>query len=319
MNRHEYRDRTISFPRRGPCLGAARRHRAARDDVLPAGLPRGQLADLRRLHQRTSACFLRHPHVSHVAVLHHRGLLRARAAPTARYGRPHQESVAAHRPAVDRFTVLVDAAHHRRRSSGRDDSSVSAGSSRHGAAISGRGPPVPWGHLWFLYLLLVLYSLVLLAARVVVRLDANGVLRASVAGRARCTHPHPPGAGPAGSARVAASLLRNAVVAQWQGIPAPILGLVPNFRRCWRTAARSSLAGLYIENSEFLRHARDRLAAVPAGSGPGDAGIHLPRRRQDSFRHAAAGWCRTYRFRLRVHARLVVLVLRGDRWRVRYS
>jgi peptidoglycan/LPS O-acetylase OafA/YrhL len=90
------------------------------------------------------------------------------------------------------------------------------------------GPPVPWGHLWFLYLLLVLYALVLAGRSVVARLDGNGVLRAAI-GRLLATTIE---------SRVAPVLLAVPVAAilyvspwwhQWMGIPAPILGFVPNF------------------------------------------------------------------------------------------
>jgi surface polysaccharide O-acyltransferase-like enzyme len=90
------------------------------------------------------------------------------------------------------------------------------------------GPPVPWGHLWFLYLLLVIYGLMLLGRAVVVRLDANGALRAAI-GRLLAF---------AVKARVAPLLLAAPIAAtlfvspwwhQWMGLPAPILGFFPNF------------------------------------------------------------------------------------------
>ncbi|MEO8017660.1 MAG: acyltransferase family protein [Pseudomonadota bacterium] len=90
------------------------------------------------------------------------------------------------------------------------------------------GPPVPWGHLWFLYLLLVIYGLLLLGRAIVVRLDANGALRAAI-GRLLAI---------AVKARVAPLLLAAPIAAtlfvspwwhQWMGLPAPILGFVPNF------------------------------------------------------------------------------------------
>ncbi len=90
------------------------------------------------------------------------------------------------------------------------------------------GPPVPWGHLWFLYLLLVLYSLVLLGRSVVVRLDANGVLRAAI-GRVLASTIKTRLAPLLLAVPIAASLHASPWWHQWMGIPAPILGLVPNF------------------------------------------------------------------------------------------
>jgi glucans biosynthesis protein C len=90
------------------------------------------------------------------------------------------------------------------------------------------GPAVPWGHLWFLYLLLVLYALTLLGRTVVARLDSSGALRMAI-GR---------GFAAAIKVRVAPLLLAAPIAAalfgspwwhQWMGIPAPIQGLVPNF------------------------------------------------------------------------------------------
>lgn len=89
------------------------------------------------------------------------------------------------------------------------------------------GPPVPWGHLWFLYLLLVLYTLVLAARAVIVRLDGSGVLRNAI------------GRGLAFSlrSRIAPVLLAAPLAIllfaapwwhSWMGIPAPILGFIPN-------------------------------------------------------------------------------------------
>jgi peptidoglycan/LPS O-acetylase OafA/YrhL len=86
----------------------------------------------------------------------------------------------------------------------------------------------PWGHLWFLYLLLVFYFLWLVARAAVGRVDRAGVA-ACMADRvlARLV-----------AARVAPLLLAlpAAVVLyltpwwlMWQGIPTPIMGFIPNF------------------------------------------------------------------------------------------
>jgi fucose 4-O-acetylase-like acetyltransferase len=42
------------------------------------------------------------------------------------------------------------------------------------------GPPVRWGHLWFLYLLLVICMLVMAIRAVVVHLDKAGTLRSAI-------------------------------------------------------------------------------------------------------------------------------------------
>lgn len=90
------------------------------------------------------------------------------------------------------------------------------------------GPFVPWGHLWFLYLLLVIYVLVSAARATVVSFDTEGTLRSTVsrlldsAFRLRIA-PLLLGA------PIALSLYLSPWWVQWQGIPSPIIGLVPNF------------------------------------------------------------------------------------------
>jgi glucans biosynthesis protein C len=89
------------------------------------------------------------------------------------------------------------------------------------------GPAVPLGHLWFLYLLLLLLALWLPLRSLVARLDVTGARRAAL-GRAV--------AGLVAS-RFAPLLLAAPVCALlastpwwfvWQGIPVPSVGLVPN-------------------------------------------------------------------------------------------
>jgi hypothetical protein len=95
-------------------------------------------------------------------------------------------------------------------------------------------PPIPdpqmppWAHLWFLYLLLVLYAVWLAARALVVLVDRRGsipnlverALGAMVAGRA----------GPIVLAAPAAVAMYYAPWwIPWQGIPAPIMGFIPNF------------------------------------------------------------------------------------------
>lgn len=95
-------------------------------------------------------------------------------------------------------------------------------------------PPIPdpqlppWGHLWFLYLLLVLYALWMTARALLRAMDrrgalparADGLLRALVATRAA------PVALAAPSALV---LYFTPWWSMWQGIPTPVMGLLPNF------------------------------------------------------------------------------------------
>lgn len=90
------------------------------------------------------------------------------------------------------------------------------------------GPPVPLGHLWFLYLLLVFYALWLPAHALVARLDAAGILRDALGRGLRALF----------STRLAPLLLALPVALVligakwwlvWQGIPVPAVGLVPNF------------------------------------------------------------------------------------------
>jgi hypothetical protein len=96
-----------------------------------------------------------------------------------------------------------------------------------GAAAPVVGPMIPWGHLWFLYLLLVLFALWLPLRALVVRLDASGARRAALAGLV---------------ARVVASRMAPLLLAVpvaltlvaarwwmiWMGVPVPASGLVPN-------------------------------------------------------------------------------------------
>jgi glucans biosynthesis protein C len=94
-------------------------------------------------------------------------------------------------------------------------------------------PPIPepqlppWGHLWFLYLLLVLYAGWLLLRATVASLDRRGALAAWVEGALDATI----------RSRLAVLVLAApaAVIlhytpwwVMWQGIPQPVMGLVPN-------------------------------------------------------------------------------------------
>lgn len=88
--------------------------------------------------------------------------------------------------------------------------------------------PPPWGHLWFLYLLLVLYAVWMIARAGVVTVDRRGRL-AGLSDRL--------------FAAVISSRIGPVILAvpttivlyytpwwqMWTGIPAPVMGLVPNF------------------------------------------------------------------------------------------
>jgi peptidoglycan/LPS O-acetylase OafA/YrhL len=89
------------------------------------------------------------------------------------------------------------------------------------------GPPVPWGHLWFLYLLLVLYALALACRTVIVRIDGTGALRGAI-GRALAFSFRSRTAPLLLALPVAAVLSVSPWWHAWMGIPAPILGFVPN-------------------------------------------------------------------------------------------
>lgn len=90
------------------------------------------------------------------------------------------------------------------------------------------GPPVPWGHLWFLYALLVIYGAVLVGRAIVVALDRQGARRQAaghgleLAFKSRL-------APLVLTAPIAAALFLSPWWAEWQGTPSPIMGLVPNF------------------------------------------------------------------------------------------
>lgn len=86
----------------------------------------------------------------------------------------------------------------------------------------------PLTHLWFLYVLLILYAGALLARSIVAALDRRGALRATT-DRALAALLRIPFALPLLAALpVAALLLRHPEWPEWWGIPTPDVGLVPN-------------------------------------------------------------------------------------------
>jgi glucan biosynthesis protein C len=90
------------------------------------------------------------------------------------------------------------------------------------------GPPIPWAHLWFLYLLLVLFALTLPVRALIARLDAGGSFRASVA-RMMAASVDSRVAPLLLAVPVSAALLAAKWWLPWHGIPVPAVGLVPNF------------------------------------------------------------------------------------------
>jgi glucan biosynthesis protein C len=87
------------------------------------------------------------------------------------------------------------------------------------------GLPVPWGHLWFLYLLLIVYFLVIAIRAIATRLDTvagekiGSALSFSIKYRLApllLTGP------------IAVSLFLSGWWNQWHGIPVPFVGIVPN-------------------------------------------------------------------------------------------
>ncbi len=102
-----------------------------------------------------------------------------------------------------------------------------SGAPRMAVPIPNPQPP-PWGHLWFLYLLLVLYALWMSARGLVAAVDRRGVLenlgdrvlRALVSSRLAVL---------VLAAPTAIVLYYTKWWSMWPGIPTPIMGLVPNF------------------------------------------------------------------------------------------
>ncbi len=90
------------------------------------------------------------------------------------------------------------------------------------------GPPIPWAQLWFLYVLLIIYALTIGVRSAAERLDRNNILRTKISSfvesliKTRM-------ALIVLTAPIALSLFASPWWVQWQGIPSPIMGLIPNF------------------------------------------------------------------------------------------
>ena len=89
------------------------------------------------------------------------------------------------------------------------------------------GPPVPLAHLWFLYLLLLLYAATLILRGLVALFDAQGARRAAV-GRVLASLVASRFAPILLALPVAAILVSSKWWLVWMGVPAPAVGLVPN-------------------------------------------------------------------------------------------
>ena len=144
--------------RRGARLRAAAGRRVPRRAVLHAGLAARHLGDERQLAQPVpERRGIRHAHLPHVAVLLHRGLLRAPAAPEARRaadsGRTARMRIAL--PLVAGWVVAVPADRPRlvRPASPR----CSAARCRRCREMPTQPGVFPLTHLWFLYQLLLIY------------------------------------------------------------------------------------------------------------------------------------------------------------------
>jgi peptidoglycan/LPS O-acetylase OafA/YrhL len=137
------------------------------------------------------------------------------------------------------------------------------------------GPPVPWMHLWFLYLLLLMFLLVLPLRALVARCDTGRALRDAV-GRA--------------FAWLVASRLAPLVLATplvfallaarwwlvWQGIPVPAAGFVPNLPALVAYGSAFAFGWLMHREQRVLHSlAADWLAYLGAAIGASLAAILL--------------------------------------------
>jgi peptidoglycan/LPS O-acetylase OafA/YrhL len=118
------------------------------------------------------------------------------------------------------------------------------------------GPPVPWGHLWFLYLLLVICLLTLAIRSLAQRVDAAASLAGAI-DRLLAWSLRLRIAPVLLAAPVAIALFQAPWWVQWQGIPSPLVGLVPN--------APALLAyGMAFALGWFLHRRQDHLRALAA-------------------------------------------------------
>jgi glucans biosynthesis protein C len=90
------------------------------------------------------------------------------------------------------------------------------------------GPPIPWAQLWFLYVLLIIYALTIAVRFAVERIDHKNILRTKIS-RLVESFIKTRIALLVLTAPIALSLFASPWWVQWQGIPSPIMGLIPNF------------------------------------------------------------------------------------------
>jgi len=89
------------------------------------------------------------------------------------------------------------------------------------------GPAVPWGHLWFLYLLLLIYMLVLTVRTLAARFGTSSTISEKI-GQFLAFLIRTGLAPLVLTAPIAVPLFYATWWQQWFGIPSPIVGLVPN-------------------------------------------------------------------------------------------
>ena len=103
------------------------------------------------------------------------------------------------------------------------------------AGVTGPGPGAPqnqgfpWGHFWFLYLLLVLYAVMLILRALIVTIDRRGSLRTLV-DRTLHRRAHLSRRTAAAGRAAGRAVVRHALVASsGRGFPTPLYGFVPSF------------------------------------------------------------------------------------------
>jgi glucan biosynthesis protein C len=166
------------------------------------------------------------------------------------------------------------------------------------------GPP-PWIHLWFLYLLLVFYALALAARGLLALMDPRGsvtrlverVLGTMTANRAAAI---------ALAAPAAVVLYCTSWWIPWQGLPSPIMGLIPNFPAVlaygsafgfgWLLHRQASWLELLERDWAIYLFAALVLSAASMALVGASPQLHVPRmepmaRAAFSAAYNLAGWC----------------------------
>jgi glucans biosynthesis protein C len=188
------------------------------------------------------------------------------------------------------------------------------------------GPPMPWGHLWFLYLLLLLYVAVVAGRSLCTALDARGSFRTAVTRLF----------GVLMSSRLMALVLAAPVAASlyavswwqpWHGIPAPLIGFVPNvpallayggaFVCGWlmhrETRALGSLAAAWpLHLAAAIVSTAVALALVGITPRFGPVPLSVGSRATYAFAYLLATWCWTFAL---VGLAVRLLSAASTRWR----